>query len=641
MNTETAARHRSRSISMALAAATILGGFVVGQRHPAATAAGLRSIQIDGVDELVNRNMNPRWADVLARLESFEYVILSPASGPEPVDGADPGASGYAPPNPDVEDFALRVQAKGKRALGWLPLSMAARAGDYQRAGLNGIFTDGCPGPAELATILGSWPGAFVVAGAASCPTPGLAAVVDPANVDSAHATSAIFDPNAGYPVAEGPKLGVPAYFTDDAQWERLLAGISDIGAVVVNASDAEISALRPKLRRARAGGARVYRYIETGYLTKSANAFPARGATTFADADFDGVFLDEVRSGCSVFAEATYRSYWNNAVAAGKGLIYNPGQTMGKCFTTISTTAVNFEGTFASYQNWPASEWGRMLPASKQWQIIHATPMAGVAAAAALAKARNAGLIWVAPTNNWSQFPGDAYFNALRQAVTGALTPPPTSEATTTTTTTTVAVTTAASTATTTTVTTISNAAAIAATTTPGSTNASTTTGPTTAATTAPTTASTRPASGTGSGASGSTSGAGAATSGATSAAATPAETTTSPTVTSVAVTTAPSTSTPSAAATTTTVTKTTVTPTTPTIAVTTTIPTTTAPRTTAAPALSPATAATGKLTLKSTTKRICVQTARRGRRTVCVRYKKLVVRAKHIAKPKPKTGH
>ena len=130
-----------------------------------------------------------------------------------------------------------------------------------------------------------------------------------------------------------------------------------------------------------------------------------------------------------------------------------------------------------------------------------------------------------------------------------------------------------------------------------------------------------------TGGGPSGSTSRAAAATSGATGAAASPAETTTSATVTSVAVTPAPSTNTRSTAPTPTAVTSTTPTTIRP---VTTTIPVTTAPRTTAAPALSPATAATGKVTSKSRTKRICVQTAQRGRRTVCVRYKKLVVPSK-----------
>ena len=607
MNNETTARaRRRRRTALALAAATLLGGMALNRNSPAAIAAVAPSVRIDGTDVLQGRAMSPRWGDVLARLDSYEFVILNPAGGPEPVDGNDLGGTGYTPPNPDVEDFALRVEAKGKRALGFLPLTSVSRAGDYQRAGMDGVFTEGCPSAAEFGAITTSWPGAFVVAGASPCATNGLAGVVDPVNVEIASASSTGFSPNDGYPISNNPKLGVPAYFTDDAQWTRLLAAISDVGAIVVNGPDSDIDKIRPRIRAARSAGAKVYRYIETGYLTKGANLFPSRGAAALADPDLDGVFLDEVRSGCSVLAQSTYGGYWNSAVAAGKSLIYNPGQTMGRCFTTISTSAVNFEGTFASYQNWPASQWGRALPAAKQWQIIHGTPQNAIAQAAALAKARNAGLIWVAPTSDWNQLPNDSYLLELRVAIGGGIAP---------TTSTTVAATSS------------STATTAATSTTSGSsspTSAATTAATTTATTTATTVATTATTAAAASGSSGPPA---AISSGATAtASAAPSATTTAATTTAPAATAAPTTTaglTTTASATTTSTTAV--------------APTTAPPTTAAAPATASARGASiSKMTTKAkyVTKRVCVRSVRRRGRKVCTKYAtvKVFVRAKKV---------
>ena len=194
-------------------------------------------------------------------------------------------------------------------------------------------------------------------------------------------------------------------------------------------------------MQAARAGGAKIYVYVPTGYLTKNtANASLAAGriSSALADPDIDGVFLDEVRSGCSVKAQNDYTAMYNQAATAGKRLVYNPGQTAGSCFNTISNASVNFEGTASSYLTWPASEWGRALGSDKSWQIMHGATITDIPSMVALAKARNAGLIWVAQTDQWTQFPDATYFAALRNAIGSSVTPTvPTSPTSSTTTTT------------------------------------------------------------------------------------------------------------------------------------------------------------------------------------------------------------
>ena len=408
----------------------------------------MRTVQIDGDAVLLGRAMDPRFDRVLRAVNQFAYVVVNPANGPEAVDGLDLDADGYAGPNPNVEDFVLRAKrlgaGSGTKVLGYLPKSRGdAAAVDYRaRVGTDGVFLAGytCPeATSAVATISGAWPGAVIVIGTTGC-TGGAAAVntADPAQYVLADPTasnvpSGSLDPYAGYPVAPAPKLGVPAYFADLAAWDRLLAGIADIGVIAIEPSNLPV--IRSKVRAARAGGAKIYAYVPTGYLTKdptNASLASSRIATAVADPDVDGVFLDEVRSGCSVKAQNDYTAMYNQVIAAGKRLVYNPGQTAGSCFTAISNTSVNFEGSAASYPGWPASEWGRTVGQDSIWQIVHSASIGDIPSLVALAKQRNAGLIWVAQTDQWTQFPDAAYFDAMRSAVRGSLTPPgPTSPTT------------------------------------------------------------------------------------------------------------------------------------------------------------------------------------------------------------------
>ncbi len=426
---------------MGAIAGVIGGGFVAFQSSPS-LAQGVRTVQIDGDAVLLGRAMDPRFDRVLRAVNQFAYVVVNPANGPEAVDGLDLDADGYAGPNPNVEDFVLRAKrlgaGTGTKVLGYLPKSRGeAVAVDYRspRVGTDGVFLAGytCPeATAAISTISAAWPGAVIVIGTAGC-TGGAAAVnmADSAQYvladgSASNVPSGSLDPYAGYPVAPAPKLGVPAYFSDLAAWDRLLSGISDIGAITIEAADLPV--IRSKVQAARAGGAKIYVYVPTGYLTKNTtNASLASGriATALADPDVDGVFLDEVRSGCSVKAQNDYTSMYNQALTAGKRLVYNPGQTAGSCFNTISTTSVNFEGTASSFPGWPASEWGRSVGQDKIWQIVHGASIGDIPSLVALAKQRNAGLIWIAQNDQWTQFPDATYFAALRAAVAGSVTPP------------------------------------------------------------------------------------------------------------------------------------------------------------------------------------------------------------------------
>ena len=394
---------------------------------PAQTS--IAAIKIDGVDELTaTRSMAADFDRALRNAGSAQYLVVNPNNGPEPLDGNDPFGGGYAPPNPNVEDFVLRAKrlTGPGRVLGWLPASVGASAAtDYR----DGYSTDGvmladydCASAATAtSSIKAAWPTAVVVTATAGC-TGGISpsSIVGPSGLGAGSQ-----DPYSGYPAAPAPKLGIPAYFTDTASWDRLLVGIADVGAVVVDWSS--VGALRSKIQAARAGGAKVYAYVPTGYITSSAGVTNAGSAASrisasLADPDINGVFLDEVRSGYSARARNYYGAFYNQAIAAGKELIYNPGQTAGSGFLTISSKTINYEGRFATYSGWPASEWARTIPSDRIWQVIHTTGNADIVTAANLAKSRNAGLIWIAPDDQFNTFPDAAYYNAVRTAVRSAV---------------------------------------------------------------------------------------------------------------------------------------------------------------------------------------------------------------------------
>jgi hypothetical protein len=419
-------RRAAFTATAGLIAAGLLGIFPIEQ---APAQASIAVIKIDGVDELTTtRTMAADWDKLLRNAGSAQYVVINPDNGPEALDGNDPFGGGYAPPNPNVEDFVLRAKrlAGAGRVLGWLPAGVGAgRATDYR----DGYSTDGvmladydCASAATAsAAIKAAWPGAVVVTATAGC-TGGIspASIVGPSGLGAGTQ-----DPYAGYPAAPTPKLGIPAYFTDPVAWDRLLTGIADVGAVVVDWSS--VGALRSKIQAARAGGAKVYAYVPTGYITSSAGLANAGTASTrisaaLADPDINGVFLDEVRSGYSVRARSYYSVFYNQAIAAGKELIYNPGQTAGSGFLSISSKTINYEGRFSTYGGWPASEWARTIPSDRIWQVIHTTGAADIVAAANLAKSRNAGLVWIAPNDQFTAFPDATYYAAVRAAVRGAV---------------------------------------------------------------------------------------------------------------------------------------------------------------------------------------------------------------------------
>jgi hypothetical protein len=419
-------RRAAFTATAGLIAAGLLGIFPIEQAPAQAT---ISAIKIDGVDELTTtRTMAPDWDKVLRNAGSAQYVVINPDNGPEALDGNDPFGGGYAPPNPNVEDFVLRAKrlTGAGRVLGWLPAGVGAgRATDYR----DGYSTDGvmladydCASAATATTaIKAAWPTAVVVTATAGC-TGGIspASIVGPSGLGAGTQ-----DPYAGYPAAPAPKLGIPAYFTDPVAWDRLLTGIADVGAVVVDWSS--IGTLRSKIQAARAGGAKVYAYVPTGYITSSAGLANAGTAGTritaaLADPDINGVFLDEVRSGYSARARSYYSVFYNQAIAAGKELIYNPGQTAGSGFLSISSKTINYEGRFATYGGWPASEWARTIPSDRIWQVIHTTGAADIVAAANLAKSRNAGLVWIAPNDQFTSFPDATYYAAVRAAVRGAV---------------------------------------------------------------------------------------------------------------------------------------------------------------------------------------------------------------------------
>jgi Spherulation-specific family 4 len=416
-----------RTTAALLTSLTAIGGFAIFASSPSQAQANPKAVVVSGDGVLTGRALSGAFLNTLANGAQFNFIVINPFNGPGPVDGIDAAGSGYTPAAPDVDDFAIRAKlavAPGGKVLGLLPNGVSpAEATTYKDFySTDGVLLSGydCAGAqSAVNTVRGVWSTAAIAISTPGCSISGVTTVDV---TDAASLAPGSFNPNAGYPVASSTKLIVPAYFTDAAMWARLLTGLDDIGAVVVDFATRDT--LRPYFAQLKAKGIKIYAYIPTGYLTK----FPANAASSLSkidvvnnDADMDGIFLDEVRSGCSVKAVADYTAMKNRT---GKALIYNPGQTPGSCYFNIANAVVDYEGSYAAYQNWPAAAKGRSIGSNSVVNVIHTTSQSDISNAIALAKSRNAGLIWVSEgdTNSFQNFPSQGYFDAVRSALRGTV---------------------------------------------------------------------------------------------------------------------------------------------------------------------------------------------------------------------------
>lgn len=215
-------------------------------------------------------------------------------------------------------------------------------------------------------------------------------------------------------------KVAVPSYFyPGESYWTQLENGAPTVGLAIINPDSGVGATLDPnyvtQTNSTKAKGITVIGYVYTSYGARALTAIKAEIDKYYQWYGVNGIFFDEV-----YYDNCTKVSYYQelyNYVKAKGGqakVVINPGINFPECMLAVSDIAINFEDTYAAYQNWQPSGWESAYPATRFWHLVIATSQSQMPNAIALSKQRNAGWIYVTPDvldNPWDTLPNAAYW--------------------------------------------------------------------------------------------------------------------------------------------------------------------------------------------------------------------------------------
>jgi Spherulation-specific family 4 len=252
------------------------------------------------------------------------------------------------------------------------------------------------------------------------------AAVVGASSVATAQAKPAV-------------QIAVPAYFNDDASWDRAI-NTPEVGYIVGHPDSPAAGKpfvveadLVKRLAQAKAKGIKTLIYVTAGYdkvswqdtLTRVDSAF---GAYPTAD----GVFLDEINyDQCDKytnFSKGITGTAGFRGRHPGKIALFNPGAPMLNCYEGLADGYLNLERAQADVPAWnenvflkdnaPYYAWMfKQENRSAIWQMIHSVAPSQIGAAVDAALTRNASVVYVTPDlmpNPYDNFPDDGAWKAL-----------------------------------------------------------------------------------------------------------------------------------------------------------------------------------------------------------------------------------
>ena len=233
--------------------------------------------------------------------------------------------------------------------------------------------------------------------------------------------------------------IAVPAYFTDQALWDKVIA-TKEIGYVVGHpdtpASGAGYVAdkdLVSRLDKAKAAGKKTFVYVTAGYDKVDWKVVAEKIDSAFiAYPNVDGVFIDEINyDQCDKYKSLANGEGAVKGVKArhpGKLIVLNPGAPILNCYEGLGDGYLNLERADKDVQDWvnnvnlpnnvPFYQWMFKLERRPQiWEMVHSVPAARIKSAVDDALTRNASILFVtsdALPNPYDTLSDDASFQAL-----------------------------------------------------------------------------------------------------------------------------------------------------------------------------------------------------------------------------------
>jgi hypothetical protein len=219
---------------------------------------------------------------------------------------------------------------------------------------------------------------------------------------------------DAGTVAAGTLHMIVPAYWTPDSQWQRIIADAPTVGMIIFNPASGPGTATNPAyppvIAQAQAAGIRVLGYVSTQY-----------GQRAEADIDADvngyydlyspsGIYFAEgpMENGCDTL-QPLYQRITALARSRSSSAYVAIGTHFCPTFITFSDLMVEFAETYAMYQSYASPSW---MPAGSPERFAHfVSEVPDVDAAAVLSRAIRLGAGWVFATdgtapNPWAALP-------------------------------------------------------------------------------------------------------------------------------------------------------------------------------------------------------------------------------------------
>jgi hypothetical protein len=252
----------------------------------------------------------------------------------------------------------------------------------------------------------------------------------------------------AGSAAAPAQELLVPAYFYPSSNpalsyWDELTAAAQSGVRItaIMNPGNGPGTALNSDYAAAvnsfRAAGGKVLGYVYTCYGNNNCvSGLPATRTTAdvLADAaqyaawyNVDGIFLDEMSNTASALSFYETVAAGLRAARPGARIFGNPGVATPASYLAVADTLVTFENG-GGYGSAVAPGWGLTEASGRQAHLHHSiSTEAGMLAALAEARARNAGYVYITDdvlANPWDTLP--SYWNAELAALAPVPEPTP-----------------------------------------------------------------------------------------------------------------------------------------------------------------------------------------------------------------------
>lgn len=185
-------------------------------------------------------------------------------------------------------------------------------------------------------------------------------------------------------------------YFRDTVAWDKVLA--AKAGLAMFNPGNGPgtyaSSFYTAQAQRCRDAGVPVYGYVYSDYGQRAAATVKADIDKHIAWYGVNGIFVDETANTTAALP------YYTDLCAYihGKGckVVLNPGTKTIEAYAPLADHIMVSETDAVTYKGQTRPAWEANYPASKFWHCVHTCPAADMPAIVALAKSRNAGLIYV-----------------------------------------------------------------------------------------------------------------------------------------------------------------------------------------------------------------------------------------------------